>query len=587
MSNNHQFSRYVEVEIRDFKSNRKTLIGNDFEVDFEYFKTLDQAQEDDSGRITIFGLSLETIKALQFEGGEVVLRCGYRNSSVQTLFIANIGRLYYEKTNNTNVMIIECSANLLNHYFTGSISSTERGQSSTAEFFRDMALKLGYGGIRFHLDNVPEDKREDVIQYLESFEIKSYHVGSVLDVLKATAEIYGIAISAPVENKSQNPLVLTLTHNGVSRILKSIVQGYSAKPANLMLVNNSSSGELFSTFQEDELSNNLTILNYKTGLINQKKEYKIAYAYSDQALANTLEDPENPETKLADKKKDKTKSGKSNGATDGSEFVSNSFLSGLKIKWAESTAGGRVRRNTADFARLVQSYVGNDLKYFSGFNDTYHQVHAKTSEHTKGKAFDIVLNDKSKYPRVLKGIRDLSRQQGYSTVVDDEFTRKSATADGGDHIHIEVHGKSNSTDSGIKNTNQQPVGQAYEIEITKRNITYNRVTALLNPNIKPQSLVAILEDEIKPEVIEKSADFKSNSEGSESLVDANYGVYRVRSCNYKGNNKSGDWVVEILCENPDSRTITEAEQKTLSAQNSAEVLDIQEDKGNTVEITAK
>ena len=62
------------------------------------------------------GLTPETIESLQFEGGEVVLRCGYTQSSVDVLFIAYIARLYYDVNNNTTVTTIECSANLLNYY---------------------------------------------------------------------------------------------------------------------------------------------------------------------------------------------------------------------------------------------------------------------------------------------------------------------------------------------------------------------------------------------------------------------------------------------------------------------------------------
>jgi hypothetical protein len=108
MSGNIQFGRYVEVEIRDFDSNVKTVIGNEFEIEFEYFKTLDQTKEDDSGTIRIFGLTPERVKSLQVNGGEVRLHCGYINSSISTLFVASIVRLYSNNVENTTVTIIEC-----------------------------------------------------------------------------------------------------------------------------------------------------------------------------------------------------------------------------------------------------------------------------------------------------------------------------------------------------------------------------------------------------------------------------------------------------------------------------------------------
>ena len=63
MEMNRQFDRFAEVEIRDFDGGVKTIISNDFEIEFDYFKTIDQTQEDDSGRIRIYGLTPERIKS--------------------------------------------------------------------------------------------------------------------------------------------------------------------------------------------------------------------------------------------------------------------------------------------------------------------------------------------------------------------------------------------------------------------------------------------------------------------------------------------------------------------------------------------
>ena len=48
MEKNRQFGRFAEIEIRDFNKELKTIIGNEFEIEFEYFKSLDQTQDDDS-----------------------------------------------------------------------------------------------------------------------------------------------------------------------------------------------------------------------------------------------------------------------------------------------------------------------------------------------------------------------------------------------------------------------------------------------------------------------------------------------------------------------------------------------------------
>ena len=124
-----QFGRYVEVEIKDFKGKTKTVIGNEFSIEFEYFKSIDQTNEDDSGTIKIYGLTPERVKSLQTEGGEVILRCGYQDYEIKTLFVASIARLYYDVENNTTVTTIQCSANLMNYYITGTTPSVNNEMS--------------------------------------------------------------------------------------------------------------------------------------------------------------------------------------------------------------------------------------------------------------------------------------------------------------------------------------------------------------------------------------------------------------------------------------------------------------------------
>ena len=111
-----QFLRNAKVIVKNFKKENKIEIGNEFEIEFEYFKTIDQTQEDDSGSVTIYGLSDETIALLEEEGGEIWLECGYEKSYIGTLFIAYISRVYTQIRNNITATTIECSANMLTHF---------------------------------------------------------------------------------------------------------------------------------------------------------------------------------------------------------------------------------------------------------------------------------------------------------------------------------------------------------------------------------------------------------------------------------------------------------------------------------------
>ena len=114
-----QFGRYVEVEVKDFSSATKLIISNEFEIEFDSFKTVDETKQASVGRIVIYGLNLDTVKNLQHEGGEVTLRCGYEQLQIVNLFTAYITRFYTETATNTTVTTIECSANILDFYYTG------------------------------------------------------------------------------------------------------------------------------------------------------------------------------------------------------------------------------------------------------------------------------------------------------------------------------------------------------------------------------------------------------------------------------------------------------------------------------------
>lgn len=77
---------------------------------------------------------------------------------------------------------------------------------------------------------------------------------------------------------------------------------------------------------------------------------------------------------------------------------------GLPIKQAESTAGGEATEGILKLARDINSKYGADIKYFSAFND---QSHDNSSAHTKGRAFDLVLNNPEKYPEVEAALSNM------------------------------------------------------------------------------------------------------------------------------------------------------------------------------------
>lgn len=108
--------------------------------------------------------------------------------------------------------------------------------------------------------------------------------------------------------------------------------------------------------------------------------------------------------------------------------------SGLRIKSGESTAGGGANPALVNLARSIQDQLGGNLKYFSAFNDSYHQ--GTDSAHAAGRALDFVLNDPSSAPSVAAFIRNMAGVKS----VRDEYNNPSSRATA-PHIHAEISGR--------------------------------------------------------------------------------------------------------------------------------------------------
>ena len=107
----------------------------------------------------------------------------------------------------------------------------------------------------------------------------------------------------------------------------------------------------------------------------------------------------------------------------------------LKMKSGEATAGGKALSGTTDLAKLAQSKYGDDIKYFSAFNDAYHQKNSPESGHTKGLKFDMVLNDSKKAEEMKANIEQMARDVGVPVKVLNEYAHPSSKASGG---HLDV-----------------------------------------------------------------------------------------------------------------------------------------------------
>ena len=327
-SSKKQFGRYVEIEIRDFKNKVKTVIGNDFEIEFDYFKTLDQTKEDDSGKIIIYGLTPERIAALQDGGGEVTLRCGYLGTEITTLFIAHISRLYAERSGNTTVTTIECSANLMNYYYSDSVSPEGQRSTTIVKVIENAARMMSIPRINFNLSNIPQNEHRDFQRFLETFSIRAVYSGSVNIVLNSIANTFGLMINVDTES-SDKIISVSLNDFGINRIRATIEKGY----AQVTSTQEQSDRRLifFDSMESDPNSLNTVVLSRDTGLIDLKTEYKIATAYLDIGL--NANEEETKESKAARNKKNiKEQERKDKAESKGKKYVNKSLSKRQKIK---------------------------------------------------------------------------------------------------------------------------------------------------------------------------------------------------------------------------------------------------------------
>lgn len=108
---------------------------------------------------------------------------------------------------------------------------------------------------------------------------------------------------------------------------------------------------------------------------------------------------------------------------------------GLNIKAGDVQAeGAGINSKLIELAQAVQSSVPG-FKYFSAFNDKFHQEKAPGSQHAKGRAFDFTVAGNPSIEEG-KGITDWLRQSGASLAID-EYNNPSSKATAG-HFHAAI-----------------------------------------------------------------------------------------------------------------------------------------------------
>jgi hypothetical protein len=123
------------------------------------------------------------------------------------------------------------------------------------------------------------------------------------------------------------------------------------------------------------------------------------------------------------------------GPSGGEAAAARDQAKGLKIKSNESVSGGAAKDGLITLATQIQNSLGGDLKYFSAFNDMYHQGLDRKSSHTKGTALDFVLTDPSKAEQYAAMVKSMPGVKPGGVI--NEYAKLSAGGTGG-HIHAEI-----------------------------------------------------------------------------------------------------------------------------------------------------
>jgi len=140
--------------------------------------------------------------------------------------------------------------------------------------------------------------------------------------------------------------------------------------------------------------------------------------------------------------------------------------SGLTIKKGDvQKEGSYIDPRLIEAAKLVQASVPGFMQ-FTGFNDQFHNENSPTSKHTKGMAFDFVLNKK---PSKEEGAKIVSMLSELGLQGIDEYNAPSAKSTGG-----HIHGGLKAYDGGIFNG---PIG-GYNVELHGR----EAIVPLPSPN---------------------------------------------------------------------------------------------------------
>ncbi|WP_111849477.1 phage tail family protein [Acinetobacter baumannii] len=339
------------------------------------------------------------------------------------------------------------------------------------------ALSTQFQGFKNQLASQMTPVLSNLIQYFVDGAVKSGSFGTVLSAVGTVAKVVGIAIvgvasAVSVVIQSISGFANIINHIGViaarldaaktiSEQINVLKTGFGESVG---IWNDTASGIGKTIKSAMDFASNVqtSTMPALTGLsAAQLKVNQANLANSKSTITDTETAKENAKAK-EEQAKAAAKAAKAQ--QDLNKMVGASALSGLRIKGAESIAGGKVRAYTANFAQLTQSALGKSLNRFTAFNDLYHK--GTNSKHATGNAFDFTLEDSKKSGEAVSQLEQIAKRYGFAINVLDEYKKKSTRATGG-HIHVSVLGFKGTADT-LKDANAElDIVQKANDEVTK------------------------------------------------------------------------------------------------------------------------
>lgn len=326
------------------------------------------------------------------------------------------------------------------------------------------ALSTQFQGFKNQLASQMTPVLSNLIQYFVDGAVKSGSFGTVLSAVGTVAKVVGIAIvgvasaiSVVIQSISGFASLIDHVGNVAARLDAATT---IKEQINVLKTGFGEGKDIWNSYAagiDKTIKSTMAFVgNVQNGTMPALTGLSAAQLKVNQAnLANsksTITDTETAkENAKAKEEQAKAAAKAAKAQQDLNKMVGASALSGLRIKGAESIAGGQVRAYTANFAQMTQSALGKGLNRFTAFNDLYHK--GTNSKHATGNAFDFTLEDAKKSGEAVSQLEQIAKRYGFVVKVLDEYKNPSKRATGG-HIHVSVLGYKGTADA-LKDANAE------------------------------------------------------------------------------------------------------------------------------------